>query len=351
MKSALRLAISLGLMAAFLFWAFGEIGVDELWQAITTVSPWWLVAMVVVILATAVLRAWRWVVLLRPVAPQVTVMDATLALTICYSVNLVSPIPRAGEAARALSLRWARGASVSAVVGTIVVERVIDMLWLIVFIAASAALLPGQIEQAFPQMRPAATLALILCAGALVGMVVVSAYQDRGVAFVRRLLGHASPRLADTIADLLARFIHGLAALRSPSAYAEILVSSLLLNLGYMLITWLSFAAFGFHEAPWNLGIEAALVVMAISSVGVVVPTPGGIGSYHFFYGNSLSRLFAIPAAPAMACATLVHAVSNLTYFVVGAPALYIQRRRHGRHGSLSEEFDEAEKTTTATGQ
>ena len=328
-------------MAAFLFWAFGGIGFEDLWQAITAVSPWWLVAMVVIILLTAVLRAWRWVVLLRPVAPDVTLVDATLALTICYTVNLA--IPRAGEAARALSLRWVRGANVSAVMGTIVVERVIDLLWLIVFIAASAALLPGQIEEAFPRIRPAATLALVLSVAGLAGMVVVSAYQDRGVAFVRRLLEHVSPRLANTIADLLSRFIHGLTALRSPSAYAEILISSLLLNMGYMLITWLSFAAFGFHEAPWNLGLEAALVVMAISSVGVVVPSPGGIGSYHFFYGNSLIRLFATPAAAAMACATVVHAVSNLTYFVIGAPALYLQRRRHGRHGSLTKEFDQAD--------
>ena len=342
-KTFLRLAVSLGLMAAFLYWAFKDLDAGSLWTAMASVSPRWLVAMVAMILITAVLRAWRWVVLLRPVTPEISILDATLALTICYSVNLVSPIPRAGEAARALSLRWSRGASVSAVVGTIVVERVIDLLWLIFFIAASAALLPGKIEQAFPGIRTAATGTLVLAIAAILGMIVVSAYQDRGVNFVQYLLSRISPRLAGAIAEILSRFIHGLAALRTPSAYVEIFVSSCLLNLGYILITWFSFAAFGFDKAPWELGLEAALVVMAISSIGVVLPAQGGIGTYHFFYGNALHSLFAIPMAPAMACATLVHAISNLTYFVIGAPALYLQRRRYGRRGTLTQEFDAAQ--------
>jgi glycosyltransferase 2 family protein len=342
MKSFLRLAVSLGLMAGFLYWAFADLAAGDLWHEMAAVQPYWLVAIVAMILVTAVLRAWRWVVLLRPVSEETTVLDATLALTICYAVNLVSPIPRAGEAARALSLRWRHGASISAVVGTIVVERVIDLLFLILFIATSAALLPGQIEEAFPGMQTAATVTLVLAIAALVGMVIVSAYQDRGVAFVERLLSRVSPRLAHTVADLLSHFIHGLAALRTPSAYLEILVSSCLLNLGYIFITWFSFAAFGFHRAPWHLGGEAALVVMAISSIGVVLPAQGGIGPYHFFYGNALGKLFAIPMLPAMACATLIHAISNLAYFVIGAPALYLQRRRHGSRGTLTQEFEQA---------
>jgi uncharacterized protein (TIRG00374 family) len=329
-------------MAAFLYWAFADLSLSDLWSAITSASPACIVAMVAMALVTAVIRAWRWVVLLRPVAPEVTLLDATLALNICYAVNLVSPIPRGGEAARALSLKWTRGASVTAVIGTIVVERVFDMLWLIVFIAASAALIPGQIEQAFPRIRTAATLALLLSVAALIGMIVVSAYQERGVAFVERFLLRVSPRLSEFVTSLLSKFIHGMAALRKPSAYAEILLSSCLLNLGYMLITYLSFAAFGFEAAPWNLGVKAALVVMAISQIGVVIPAPGGIGSYHFFYGRSLEKLFAIPLAPAMACATLVHAISSLTYFAIGAPALYLQKRRYSQAGSLSKELEQA---------
>lgn len=342
MKTFLRLTISVALMALFLYWAFAGIDLASMWQSATSVSVGWLVAMIAIILVTSVIRAWRWQVLMRPVAPQVTVWDATLATNILYAVNLVSPIPRAGEAARALSLRWSRGASVSGVLGTIVVERVIDVLWLLILIATSAALLPGQIEHVFPWMRGVAVLALAGSLLAIAAMVAVSIYRDRGIDVVRHLLGRLSDKLADRVAELLGKFIAGLEALRTPSAYLEILLSSALLNAGYGLITWISFAAFGFDDPPLALGAEAALVVMAISSIGVVIPVQGGIGTYHFFYSTALIALFAVPEPSALACATVVHAVSNLTYFAVGAPALLLQRRRHGQRGSLTDELHEA---------
>ena len=342
MKAFLRIAVSLGLMAAFLYWAFDDTDADSLWSAATDVSLPWLGAVVAMVLVTTVVRAWRWVVLLRPVAPEVTVYDATIALAIGYAANFASPIPRAGEAVRALSLRWTRGVNISSVVGTVIVEHVIDVIWLILFIAVSAALLPGQIEQLFPWMRTAATVALVLAVLGLAAMVGISAYQDRGVAFVHAVLGHLSESLAQMVADLLSQFIHGLAALRTPSAYLEIIVSSFLLNIGYVLIYWFAFAAFDFHSAPWHLGGTAAIVIMAVSSIGMVLPAQGGIGTYHFFFGHSLHSLFAVPAAAALACGTLIHAVSNLTFVVIGVPALFLQRHRHGQQGSLTEEFDQA---------
>lgn len=342
MKSFLRLAVSLGLMAAFLYLAFWDIDADSMWSATTDVSIPWLGAAAGMVLFTTVLRAWRWVVLLRPVAPDVTVLDATIALTIGYAINFVSPIPRTGEAARALSLRWARGVNISSAVGTIVVEHVFDLVWLILFVAISAALLPGQIEQLFPWIQTVAALTLAAAILALVGMVLVSVYQDRGVALMHRVLGLVSESLAQMVGGLLSQFIHGLTALRTPSAYLEILISSLFLNLGYVLIYWFAFVAFGFHEAPWHLGGEAAIVIMSIASIGMVLPTQGGIGTYHFFFRHSLHSLFAVPEVSALACATLIHALSNLTFVVIGIPALFLQRRRHGRRGSLTGEFEQA---------
>lgn len=347
-KTLLRYAVSFGLMAAFLYWAFGGIDAAGVWAAASNVSPVWLLAIVATTIVTALLRGWRWVVLLRPVAPQVTVIDATLALAICYSANIA--FPRAGEAARALSLKWRRDASVSAVLGTVVVERVIDLLWLVFFLALSVVLVPGRIKSAFPielslpgdtvvpfTLRQLTIAAIGFCVLLIGGVLTVYAYGDRGVALVERLIGRVSTRLAGRVGYLLGSFVHGLVAVRSVSAYAEIFISSCLLNLGYIFIIYASYLAFGFDQTPWQLGLAAALVVMAVSSVGVVVPTPGAVGSYHFFFGRALIDLFAVPEAAAMACATLVHALGNLTYLAFGVPALILQRRgRRSQDGSAS---------------
>lgn len=327
-----KLGVSIVLMLAFLYWAFKDINGEELWEAVLGLSPAWVVAIVFTTLLTLVLRAWRWVVLMRPFAPRVTWWDASLALAICYAANVV--VPRSGEAVRALSLRWTRGASVSSVIATVVVERVLDMIWLILFVGASLLLLRKRINEAFPYLEPLCLAALVGCLLALVFLALISIYQARAMQTVERLVARVSPSLATRVGQLLGTFVHGLEALHSPSAYLELFVASILLNAGYILIIYESFAAFGLDQS-YGLGATASMVIMAISSIGVVLPTPGGTGSYHFFFGRSLHLVFSVPMAAAMGCATAVHALATLTYVLLGGPALVIQRRAFKRRTEL----------------
>ena len=128
------------------------------------------------------------------------------------------------------------------------------------------------------------------------------------------------------IGDLLTTFLDTLYALRTFSAYGAIALSSLMLNLGYGAMIYCAFLAFDL-QATYNLGVEAALAVLAISSLGMVVPTPAGTGTYHKFFSEGLILLFAVPAVPALACATALHAIGNLTYLAIGGPALLLQKR------------------------
>ena len=328
-------------MAVFLYWAFRDIDAGALWSAARSVSPGWMAAMAGTTVLTLLLRGWRWVVLLRPVAPTVTVVDATLALGVCYSANIA--LPRAGEAARALSLKWRRNASVSAVLGTVVVERALDLLCLASLLALSAALVPGRVAALFPWEASLWGLSLTLslaqvklgilasCVAVGLGMACAYAFGDRGIRALEAVVGRLSQGLAARLGGVLQRFVQGLVAIRSASAIVEVLVSSCLLNAAYILIVYQSYVAFGFEGPPWDLGGGEALVVMAVSSIGVVIPAPAGIGPYHYFYGYSLHALFAVPLAAAMACATTVHALANLTYLAVGLPTFLRGRRRRRR--------------------
>lgn len=336
LRSALRFAASLALMALFLYWAFRGIDTELLWQALAGISPIWVAAMVATTLLTLVLRAWRWTVFLRPCAPRVTLWDAVLALTICYTGNIA--VPRSGEALRALSLRWSRGASIGSALATVVVERILDVVWLIFFIGLSLLLLHGRIQAVYPWMAPVTLLALAGSLALLVGLSLISVYRRRALQVVEHLLSPLSARLASRISGLLETFIQGLEALHTPAAYAEIMVSSLLLNLGYCAIIYQSLHCFGLDETH-GLGVGAAVVVMAISSLGVIVPTPAAAGPYHYCFGQALNVFFDVPLATAMACATVVHAMANVTYLVPGGPALMIQwsRYRKGRREGASE--------------
>ena len=325
-KKVAQCCLSLGLMAFFLYWAFKDVHADRLWGALRQVSLAWAAVIVLTTLTTLVLRSWRWIVLMRPFTSRVTVWDATLALAICYAGNLV--IPRSGEALRTFSLTWTRGVQFGPVLASVVVERIVDMIALIFFVGLSILLLRDRIIQAFPWLGPVSLAVLGLCILGLLFLVVISLYRDRALKIIERLVGTVSKRLAGALVRVLGTFVHGLEALHTPSAYLEILISSAALNLGYILIIYEAFMAFGFTASP-GLGATAAVVVMALSAVGMTVPTPGGTGSYHLLFGRGLILLFAVAEAPAMACATAVHALANLTYIALGVPALVLQRRRH----------------------
>jgi glycosyltransferase 2 family protein len=335
LKTTLRYLISLSLAGAFLYWAFRGIDLASVWVATQTASPTWLVIIVATTLCTVAIRAWRWVILLKGVTRDVTVADATTALAICYTANIA--FPRAGEAARALSLNWQRGVSVSATLGTVVVERILDMVFLLFFVGMSLALIPGRLEAAYPLLISGALVALLMSGVAILLLVFVCARGEEGVQLVHRWLSRALPgRIADLAADILRKFVTGLASVRGQGAYLKILASSLLLNAGYVLIIYESLHAFGLHLPPYDLGVAGSIVVMAISSIGVVMPIQGGIGTYHFFFANTLEVLYHVDAATALACATVVHALANATYLAIGIPALLIQRARVSRKAKNS---------------
>jgi uncharacterized protein (TIRG00374 family) len=323
-KRLARYLLSLGLMGMFLYWAFRGIDSRALWESVKLISAPWVAAIVATTLGTIALRAWRWIALMRPFTREVTLLDACLALLICYAGNTV--IPRSGEALRALSLNWRRGVSIGSVLGTVVVERTLDMFWLVFLIGATILLLRGQNDKTFPWMEPLALLALAGCMVTLILLVAVSVYRDRAVARVHTILDRLSHRLAERATGFLDTFVHGLQALHARSAYAEILIASLLLNAGYLLMIYQAFLAFGFDESPHFLGILASFVVSAISSLGMVMPTSGGIGSYHFFFAEALNLLYSVPLTSALACATVLHAISTATYLAFGGPGFFIQR-------------------------
>lgn len=326
LKRALQFLLSLGLMALFLYWAFKGADPAALWAALGKISLPWALVLLLITCITLLLRAWRWQLLMRPFAPGVSTWDATLALTVCYAANIA--IPRSGEALRALSLNWTRGLPVSSVLATVVVERILDLVWLIIFVGISLLLLRGPLAQAFPMLVPLTLLALVGCLILLAGLVLVSLYRERALALVEAALSRLSRRLATRVCGLLETFIHGLEALHSPAVYAEIALSSFLLNLGYALIIY---AAFNSFAETSGLGLGAALVIMTLSSIGVIIPTVASAGPYHFLFSQALHLLYAVPEASALACATATHALATLFYLAVGGPVLWRQwRQRRG---------------------
>jgi hypothetical protein len=83
----------------------------------------------------------------------------------------------------------------------------------------------------------------------------------------------------------------------------------------YILMMYVAFCAFNLEHM---LGLRAAVVVLTISSIGVIAPTPGSTGTYHFFVSQTLVRLFSIPGEVALSYATVTHGAVFVGTTIIG---------------------------------
>ena len=321
MKNFLKLAASLVLMGGFLWAAFRDVNGTLLLEALQTANPLWLLLSAIAVIVSGLPRAWRWRILLLPVASNISIRSAFWAVMVAYAGNVV--FPRAGEVARALALERDHPTGISAILATVIVERLLDILTLLIIFGVVLFFAREQIGAAFPKFKlervAFLTLPIILFAFVFLGL--LSARGERGLSIFHRLLARLSPRLADGATHILRSFLQGLRAIHTVEGYAGILVSTLILNSLYLFAMYLPFYSFDLSH-NYNLGLFEAMVVMTFATIGFVLPAPGGIGSYHFFCAQTLHHFYHVPIEIALAFATSVHAVAIFGFILFGGPPL-----------------------------
>ena len=319
LKTFLKLALSLALALFFFLAAVQNVEWHQLRQAIQQADQVWLLVAVLIIQLSHLPRAWRWLILLAPISKNITLWQAIKAVIIGYAGNSI--FPRAGEVARLVPIKQAHDLPLSALLATVIIERILDMVAFFLLFGVVLLIFRDKIARAFPGLEYLSLLILIGLVGFLVLLAILSIYGTRVLPPIERLLGRLSRSLATHAVNLLQNFLLGIRSIQSVPAYLGILISTLLINLCYLLSFYIALFAFPFQEAH-RLDLLDALVVMIIATVGVIIPTPGGTGTYHFFCTQALTQLYAIEKTSAIAFATSLHGVTFVSFLILGGPGL-----------------------------
>lgn len=319
MKTAIKVLFSLFLAGLFLWFTFQNVDWTSLYETFQSIDPWGVIVAGIIVILSCLPRAWRWCVLLAPVSEDVKLWSAFKAVLIAYAGNNV--FPRAGEFARVVALRREHPMPIGAVVATVIVERLLDMLTLLLLFAIVLFFAKDKIAQAFPGLESIGMLALIGLIFVFVVLVILSIYGDKAIVKLEMLTSKFSPNIADKISNLLRAFLQGMASVKSVESYVVIVITTFLTNLCYLLSVYFPFYSFNF-VAKYGLNLFDALIVMVLASVGIVIPTPGGTGTYHFFCSKTLHIFFQIPEVEALAFATIVHGIAFVSFFLCGGPGL-----------------------------
>lgn len=323
MKSTTRIVLSLGLTILFLALFLRSFDLRAAGSAIAGASPGLLALAIAINLLAYLVRAWRWRHLLAPMRENLGLYNLTATTFIGFMITFLVPM-RIGEIVRPVLLARRERLPASAAIATVALERLFDMLTVMTLFLVFSLSAHGRAvldpsdggaaqESAAQLLRQGALWASAAVAIGLPVALLLVLFPNVVLGWLHRFnRGGPESRLGRGIL-LMEQFLAGFGSLRRGRELGKIVASSLAMWLLIDLSTWCGLKAF---DLPLQF-FDTFLLMVALT-VGISIPTPGGVGPFEFFCQVALTDLWKVPAAVAGAVALALHAVTLLPTIAIG---------------------------------
>lgn len=326
LRGILNFIFSVGLAAIFLYLAFSDVNFSEVIDLVSQASVIWIIIFSVLILFGHYIRALRWKVILYSVKSDTKIWNLFGALMIGYGVNCVTP--KLGEVTRAIMIGKYENLSRSSMFGTVIVERVIDIISLGSAVVISAFIWSDSLYETFPWLEVTLYISAISLIIVLLMIYLLVRYKDKFYGYFLKLIGKISKKLAERLAYIFEMLTQGFTTLKGTKNYLLTFISSVSLLLIYALTSYVGFFMLDMQSAQ-NVTFEMGWILMSISAIGVVVPTPGATGSYHALAMSTLVLLFGFGETISAAYAFLTHIISYILFIVIALIMYFVLDKQH----------------------
>lgn len=289
----------------------GEI--EVIWEKLKEANYIYIIPVVFLSISAHYSRALRWKMLIDPLGYPTKAFSGFRSIMIGYYFNTI--VPRMGEVSRCVALNRIDKVPVSASLGTVITERIFDLMSLGAVVGLTVLLefdLVGDliIDLFSDKVKGAGGLLSWKVLLVLVGLAVL-AYL--GILILKKVGLYAK------IMKLLAEFKNGVISVRKLKNPLAFIGHTVFIWTSYFAMCYLSF--FTLPETS-DLGLGAGLVVFTLSTIGFIAPVPGGVGTYQYMFTMALS-LYFIDDLAGKAVAMIAFLVNTVLNLVVGAIALF----------------------------
>lgn len=308
------ISLSLGLLLLWLIMR-GQ-NTSLIVQEMREANYWWIALAMLCALLSHWLRAIRWNRLIRTMGYETNTTQTFYAVMTGYLANMA--VPRMGEITRCISLGKASGTPFNALAGTVVAERVFDFFTLLAIVFVTIVFqfnfLRSFIKRIFwtPLIEKTADNWILLAIFAFAAIIITIA----AILTLRKKL--YNPR-QDTFFHKVKRqfsgFLNGIKTIKRMRGKHWFILQSILIWGLYYLTVYLCFFAI---PATSHLSPFVGFTLLAVGSLGILAPVPGGIGTYHFLTIITLTELYSIASEPATSYAYITHANQIIVNLVAG---------------------------------
>lgn len=309
LKKSLKALLPIVLGIFVLYFVYRDYDFSRIGEVLLYEVSWdWMALSLLFGILSHVFRGLRWEQTLQPLGEHPKINNCIDAIFISYAANLI--IPRMGELTRCGVLNKTEGVNFSKALGTVVTERIIDGVCILLITAVTFLLQMPIFMRFFNETgtkvpswshllsTPWFYVTLFCVLGAAILLY-----------YIIKVFG-----LPRKVKALLLGMWKGVMSVGKVSNPLLFVLYTIFIWVSYLLHFYLAFFCFDFSA---DLGILAGLVMFVGGTFAVIVPTPNGAGPWHFAV-ITMMMLYGISAADAATFALIVHAIQTLLVIVLG---------------------------------
>ncbi len=327
-----KYTVSIAVAAGLLYYVFKDIRWEDFLSRFDKVDFRWVYLSIALSLIAFVARAYRWNVLIHPLGYQLNTWRTLLAVMVGYLVNLA--IPRAGEISRCAILKRMDGVPMTQSFGTVVTERIFDLLMLIILLALGFILEFDKLYEFFSGVMTRLAIDPVIliisaCSLFLLGILFL--------VFFGRIDRHLSRFVIyNKLRGFVVELLNGLLSFTKMKHKTGFVLSTILIWVTYFYMSYVMVFAL---EETSELSHLAGLAMLVGAGIALSIPVQGGFGTYHVIV-STLLLLYGIDEVTGKFFATLLHTSQIVTIALFGAISFVISFliRKNSSDGHLKED-------------
>jgi glycosyltransferase 2 family protein len=308
-KSFIRF-LTFAAVGIFLFWlVYKDQPVGEIISALKNADYFYIGVSFIMGFLSHLSRALRWKILINSIGYYPKTLNTFFSVLVMYLSN--TAIPRSGEITRCGLLKKYENVPFSKLIGTVIIERAIDfvilLILLVIVLISQFGIItefldknPGTEDKLRILFNPGNLVLFFSFTGLIIFLFYVGRKKLKNSLFYRKIL------------EVMLNMLEGMKAIGRLDKKWQFIAHSIFIWTMYFLMIYIVFQSFTFTT---HLGLLTGLTIFVMASFGMVAPSPGGIGTWHFMVIETLViyGINKFPDANAFALAT--H--GSMTIFIV----------------------------------
>ncbi len=285
---------------------------DEIKKYLLEADPWWLLLSMLLGLSSHISRSLRWALLIKPLGYKPRKKTLFFSVMIMYLTNYA--IPRSGEVVRAGIVGKYEKIPFTALLGTIITERAIDVVMLflltlvVIFTQTKVVLSFAKTHGGLATLEHSAVLIFIILASFIILLLLLYIFRKK----IKQTV------LYNKFRKIIDDFVNGLKSVKNVDRKLEFFLHTIYIWAMYFIMIYVVFKAFPFTS---HLSLITGLTVFVIASFGMVFPSPGGIGTWHFLAIETLF-IYGIDKVQGRAFAFAAHESQMIMLISIGLLSL-----------------------------